>query len=245
MTSYSDHIVFVDESGDHSLESINTDYPVFVLSFCIINKTIYAESLAPAVKKLKFEFFGHDAVILHERDIRKKDGAFAKFGKEARESFLESLTSIIAATEFTLIAIVIDKEKHKRRYVAPDHPYHLAMGFGLERLYRLMKSRGQETRVTHVLCEARGKIEDRQLELEFRRICDGRNYFNGAMPFEIIMTDKKANCEGLQIADLMARPIGMSVLRPDQPNRAMEALQEKFYRNEKGEKNGFGLKIFP
>ena len=71
------------------------------------------------------------------------------------------------------------------------------------------------------------------------------NYFNSKLPFEIIITDKKANCEGLQIADLMARPIGMSVLRPNQSNRAMEVLEKKFYVNEWGNKNGFGLKIFP
>ena len=29
------------------------------------------------------------------------------------------------------------------------------------------------------------------------------------------------NSEGMQIADLTARPIGLSVLRPDQKNRAM------------------------
>ena len=32
--AFGDHIVFVDESGDHSLTSINPDYPVFVLAFC-------------------------------------------------------------------------------------------------------------------------------------------------------------------------------------------------------------------
>ena len=29
----SDYIVFVDESGDHSLESLNPDYPIFVMGW--------------------------------------------------------------------------------------------------------------------------------------------------------------------------------------------------------------------
>jgi hypothetical protein len=29
----SDYIIYVDESGDHGLSSINEQYPVFVLSF--------------------------------------------------------------------------------------------------------------------------------------------------------------------------------------------------------------------
>ncbi|WP_228144603.1 DUF3800 domain-containing protein [Moraxella lacunata] len=31
-------IVYVDESGDHNLDNINSKYPIFVLAFCIFNK---------------------------------------------------------------------------------------------------------------------------------------------------------------------------------------------------------------
>jgi len=47
------------------------------------------------------------------------------------------------------------------------------------------------------------------------------------LPFEIIIADKKVNCAGLQLADLMARPIGMHCLRPEQSNRAFEVIYEK------------------
>ena len=40
---FSDYIVYVDESGDHSLESINPEYPLFVLSFCIFLKNAIFE----------------------------------------------------------------------------------------------------------------------------------------------------------------------------------------------------------
>lgn len=85
-TAHSDYIVYVDESGDHSLESINPEYPLFVLSFCIFRKAAYTNSVTPAVRNLKFETFGHDMVILHEHDIRKKRGAFSRLGKEPREA---------------------------------------------------------------------------------------------------------------------------------------------------------------
>jgi hypothetical protein len=243
--SHSDYIVYVDESGDHSLESINPEYPLFVLSFCIFRKDTYASAMTPAVRRLKFETFGHDMVVLHEIDIRKKRGAFAKLGKEAREQFLHVLTDIIDATDFKLVAVVIDKRKLKARYSSPEHPYHLAMGFGLERIYRYLLSRGQAERLTYLVCEARGAKEDAELELEFRRIRDGRNYFNKPLPFELIIADKKTNSEGMQLADLTARPIGLSVLRPEQGNRAMAILEKKFCRDGYGEKAGVGLKIFP
>jgi hypothetical protein len=241
----SDYVVFVDESGDHSLESVDPDYPLFVLSFCVMHKGIYTDFVTPAVRRLKFATFGHDLVILHEHDIRKKKGAFAKLGKEEREAFMEELTTIMKGAEFTLLAIVNDKRKLKTQYAAPAHPYHLAMEFGLERLNGFLLNNGQKDRLTYLICEARGAKEDAELELEFRRICDGRNYRGARMPFDLIMADKKTNSEGLQLADLTARPVGLSILRPEQPNRAMQVLEQKFYRNTRGEKKGFGLKCFP
>ena len=62
--------------------------------------------------------------------------------------------------------------------------------------------------------------------------------------FELIFADKRSNSAGLQLADLVARPIGMSVLRPEQQNRAFEALQEKFVQ-QNGRTHGWGLKVFP
>ena len=73
---FGDYIVFVDESGDHSLASINPDYPVFVLAFCIVSCAAYIEQITSAVRRLKMHTFGHDLVILHEHDLRKKTGPF-------------------------------------------------------------------------------------------------------------------------------------------------------------------------
>jgi hypothetical protein len=38
MQAFSDYIVFVDESGDHSLVKIDPGYPIFVLACCLIEK---------------------------------------------------------------------------------------------------------------------------------------------------------------------------------------------------------------
>jgi len=240
---FSDFIVYVDESGDHSLESINPQYPVFVLSFCVFRKSYYAESVTPAIRKLKFATFGHDMVVLHEIDIRHRKGAFSRLAKEQRADFMDSLTDIIAAADFQLVAVVIDKIRLKDRFSRPKHPYHLALAFGLERIYRLLESQSQHHALTHVVCEARGAREDAELELEFRRIQAGDNTFRKPLPFDLVVADKKTNSEGLQLADLTARPIGLSVLRPEQPNRAVKVLDAKFYRDEADA--GTGLKIFP
>ena len=74
---FSDYIVYVDESGDHGLKTIDPNYPVFVLAFCIFHKQRYVEQIVPAIQGFKLKHFGHDQVILHETDIRKDRGDFS------------------------------------------------------------------------------------------------------------------------------------------------------------------------
>ncbi|MBU9272719.1 DUF3800 domain-containing protein [Burkholderia gladioli] len=242
---HSDYIVFVDESGDHSLTSIDPDYPIFVLCFCIIKKSDYASVLVPKIKQLKFDTFGHDCVVLHEIDIRRKRGAFAKLSKEPRERFMDALTAIIDEAEMTVVAVIIDKQRLKEKYSNPFNPYHIGIQYGLERVRHFLRMNSQHETLTHVVCEARGSREDADLELQFRRVCDGDNRGRVQYHFDIVICDKKANSEGLQISDLMARPIGLSHLRPDQPNRAYEVLEQKFFTGNGGTISGNGRKIFP
>ena len=105
--------------------------------------------------------------------------------------------------------------------------------------------KAQSEKITPVIVEKRGKKEDDELELVFRRICDGSNYFNKPLPFQLVMIDKKANSAGLQIADLIARPIGIKIMRPQQKNRAYDILNGKFRKSPWGTVKGWGLKMFP
>lgn len=241
---FSDSIVFVDETGDHGMTSINRDFPLFGLSFCVFSKQDYIAQVTPALRRLKFDTFGHDMVVLHEHDIRKKENAFAHMNREPREAFLDALTQIIATAPFTLVAAVIDK-RALQSATAPSNPYHLALLFGLERVFKLLALRGQSDHLTHIVVESRGKREDTELELEFRRISEGANELNHPLPFRLIMADKRANSEGLQLADMVARPVALSVLRPSQPNRAFDVLRTKFWRDASGRVENCGLKLFP
>jgi len=251
-SNFSDFIVYVDESGDHNLLSIDAQYPIFVLAFCIFYKEHYSNNVVPKLQKIKFEYFGHDLVILHENEIRKEKGDFNIFkSKEERVKFLEHLTNIIDDSNFILASCVIEKNKIRETDIdSHENPYHIALRYCLETLYDLVREKGQETKQTHVLVEMRGDKEDRELELEFRRICDSSNKYNKQLPFKIKMVNKQANSAGLQLADLVARPIGRHVLDPSQKNRAFEVLKPKFYckggRKNVGENfNDWGLKHFP
>ena len=83
------------------------------------------------------------------------------------------------------------------------------------------------------------------MELEFSHVCSGHNSLKKILPFELIIADKKTNSEGLQFADLAARPIGLSVVRPGQMNRAFQILQKKLHKNQDGEVAGYGFHLYP
>ena len=83
--------------------------------------------------------------------------------------------------------------------------------------------------------------EDRELELEFRRICDGEDSQGRALPFNVVFADKKTNLAGLQLADLVARPVGINYMRPAQPNQAFDVLRQKFFCDGGRSKVGIGF----
>lgn len=190
--NFSDYIVYVDESGDHGLITIDPSYPVFVLVFCIFKKDDYINIAIPLLQLFKFAHFGHDQVILHETDIRKDRGDFAFLKSLAvKTAFLDELTSIIKKTPFVLISTVIKKEPYRQRYSSPENPYHIALRYGLERIFYFLSEQQASLRTTHIVVEKRGKAEDDELELEFRRVCDGFNYLQKPLPFELVFADKK------------------------------------------------------
>lgn len=208
-TEFSDYIVYVDESGDHSLGSIDRDYPLFVLAFCVFRKDHYLEKVVPALQSFKFKYHGHDMVVLHELDIRKSRGPFnILLDKKVRIPFMTDLSSLIDSAPFTLITSVIDKQRHLERYGCNAHsPYDLSLLFCMERLAHFISIHNQQERQVHIVLERRGKKEDDELELVFRRYCDRDNF-----PFNPVFAHKQNNSAGLQLADLVARPIGRHVI---------------------------------
>lgn len=243
---FSDYLVFVDESGSPALGNVDPDYPILVLAFLIVRKTDYLSEIVPALQKFKFHHFGHDQVILHEREIRRDIGAFSFLKTPAlKQAFLNELSEIMATAPFSLVSVIIRKDILQARYKSPENPYHLALQYGLERVHGFLRQQESKPNpVVHMVVEKRGGNEDDELELEFRRICDGANFKRDDFPFELVFAHKQSNSSGLQLADLVARPVGMSVIRPDQPNRAFELLRSKLVQVE-GNTKGWGLKVFP
>jgi hypothetical protein len=155
---FSKYIVYVDESGDHGLLSIDSSYPVFVLAFCIFEKSTYAEVISPAIQKFKFKHFGHDMVVLHEQKIRKSIDDFKiLINAECRQVFMSDLNLLMQEAPFTLIAVGINKLTLQEKYMVPSNPYHLALYIGLERIYDFLWGKDDRFKILHIIFESRGK----------------------------------------------------------------------------------------
>lgn len=243
MPENSDYIVYVDESGDHGLKGIDPEFPAFCLSFCIVKKSIYSEQIVPAFQQFKFRHWGHDNIILHEHEIRKHKGEFSflRRNPSEREAFFEELNTLMRDAAITIVGCVIDKPKLVAKYGDPWNPYETAMHMCLERVLGELLSLGEEDKLAHVVFESRGPKEDKDLEIEFRRVCSNQMHWGyrslnfDRMKFEPKFVSKKANSTGLQLADLIARPIAIRYLRPKQENRAYDIIKDKSLK----------LKFFP
>lgn len=240
------HIAYFDESGDHGLESIDPDFPAFVLCGCVYEIADYLKIEAPAFSAIKFANFGHDAVVMHSRHIRKQLGPFKILQDSAtRIRFLGEIAAFFRSSKATIIAAAIRKDHHKEHYKHPDDPYEIALLFCLERLYGYMMDRGDQANTVTCVFEQRGQADDDRLAKVFREVCGGANQWGCRFPFEMAFANKQQNMPGLQIADLAAYPIARHVINPAMANPSYDVIEPRFRRSPYGKVIGWGLKIFP
>lgn len=246
-----DTVLFLDETGDHSLGTVDPSFPIFLLCGCLFTRDAY-ENFCTASSVVKMNFWNTKDVIFHSRCIRRYNEPFhILFDKELKERFLNDLNKLVEDASFTVFAAAIDKEAHLRKYgkVAID-PYDMSLSFIMERVIFYLSDLSKRERKTitcKLVFEKRGKKEDIHMTSQFNKIRDaGTGYVDASrMKLHIIGCDFKAKTEnhnGLQCADLCAYPLARSLVLKGSPSKAADIVRPKIYAN-----NGrqYGLKIFP
>ena len=199
-------LVYVDESGSPSSSRTDPNYPIFVMAACVFEPDVYASQLLPAVGALKIRHLGSDSPVLHESEIRKRLGIFNFKGDvQARADFIEGLSRVVQDCVPRVVAAVVCHSDSER-------DVDLA---ALEALWAGFQHDGSGS--SHWVFERRGKREDAAVSRAFDSLM-----LSGAT-HEFV--SKGSGLAGLEMADMLARPIGLSVLRPAQPNRALEGLR--------------------
>lgn len=241
---------FLDETGDHGLSFIDKNFPLFLLCGCLIREDKLKE-MESQIQLFKLKYFKTNEVILHSRDIRKCEGAFqVLFDLTLKESFYNDLNHIIGKSDYKIIAAAVNKEEHIKKYgKGAADPYGLSLSFIMERLIFCLDDTDKNATVD-IKAEERGSKEDKMLISHFNSILDrGTFYVSSERLKDRIASfkfhNKRSNIIGLQIADLNAYPLARNLLNPKEPYIPFKILEDKIYCNKKGEREGWGLKVFP
>ena len=201
MSSYT---VFLDESGDHGLVSINRDYPVLALCGVAIEDDYYSRVVLPRLDAFKVQHFGNARVQLHYRVFTFKAGPFKKLADPAEAfAFENAVAGLIGDLDATVFCAVIRKADYLQRY-GPTRPvdqylpadlYLMALDFVLERVAKCLEER--ETATGTVIAEARGKREDEQVRAEYRELlARGTQFLSG----ERSCSQDRPHCFGRRFA---------------------------------------------
>jgi hypothetical protein len=167
---------------------------------------------------IHFPLAGDHVILVRTRIVGRK-GPFGVLKDEAKNQAWEcDLLEFLSEARMTLFVIVIDKLSHLVTYGdRAFHPYIYCLEVLLERLRGCLNRSGG---AADVLAEARGKVEDGQLKAAYQEIRTRGTDFISGEDFEKVLTSrdlkldkKEADVAGLQIADLLASPSKLDVLR--------------------------------
>lgn len=226
-------LVFVDESGDHSAGPNNDEYPIFVMVACAFHAEDYAEEFLPAMTRLKTRHWGHEGIILHEREIRRPQGDFRMLmNRGIREPFQAELGRLVSGSGASLHAVAWDKRTMGNRDTFGD-----IYAECLRRLVTEVKMAAAGERPQppmRWILESRGKREDAELLRQAQP-------FLGSTHTRVALVPKHRNVAGLQLADLCARPIGSRLINPDRESRAYDCIRPLIAKPTQGPVSDCGL----
>ncbi len=256
--------LYVDESGDHVFNQLDAPAHRFLcLLGCWFRNPDYV-TFHRSLELFKLAHIPHhpdDPPILHREDIINRRGYFAHLQDLAvRQAFDHALLELIRAARFRVVAVVIDKlALHQKYGEAAAHPYHLAMGFMLQRYCGYLN---HVNRTGDVLAESRGGREDRLLMDSYSRVYDQGVWRTASQTFQLALTSKQlkvknkaANIAGLQLADLLGHPVRQLIIREagysnEQPPpfaaRLLTILESKFNHHLYDQRvSGYGKILYP
>jgi hypothetical protein len=204
-------------------------------------------------KGWKHANLGSDAVV-HEPDIRR---GRVPFQGSQGEAAVATLPAILGELDFAALAVVVRRAEYVATFGTgpldaslPDHVYLMALDFLMERVVLVLDKQFGGARAV-VVAESRGPKEDALLQHEFSRLhLDGTSYISPAwfrqqLDSGIRFHPKTANITGLQLADLLARPVGEKVSNPRSDPPRWAVFRDKLCQGTETKNSITGLKIIP
>ena len=202
-------LVYIDETGDHNLVNIDSQYPIFGLGALLISEENYL-ILNKEVEKLKIEFFKdiHNDFILHSSELkrpldkRSDPRNSVMLNPITRKQFYTEFDKrVIDDIDFKIITCFIMKKRMVDTYKYPIDPYHFSFENLLNRIIRYGGS------VNSIYAEKRGEELNTLLMAEYERFktIGVHSYTADAISTKtnLKLINKKENVAGLQVIDLI------------------------------------------
>ena len=157
-------VLFLDESGDHSLSAIDPQYPIFVLGGVIVEKDYAEGPMVEALHRLKLECFGRDDLILHTSDMIRNRNGFERMKEPAfREKFYGKLNELMLSLNYQVVACAIKKDAHLAKHgIGALDPYMLSLDILIERFCFEI---GKQGSTGFIMAEKRNPTLDHELDL--------------------------------------------------------------------------------
>ena len=239
-------ILFLDESGDHSLSKIDSQYPVFVLGGIIADRAYAEGEMTRRVEALKIRFFGRSDIVLHTADLaRNRNGFERMLDSTFRNEFFAALNALMSSLDYQVVACAIRKDEHLKRYnISALDPYFLALEILVERFcFELRNDTGI------IVAESRGSTLDNQLEIAWLNLkIQGTRFLRPAKLVKRIsglsLRDKSCGIAALELADLVVSPIGRHIVGKT-PKEDFRIIEQKFRCDASGNYLGPGLVTLP
>ncbi|TXD48981.1 MULTISPECIES: DUF3800 domain-containing protein [unclassified Polaribacter] len=241
------YYLFLDESGDHGLEKIDENFPIFLLCGILVSEENY-KIVKEKINKIKLEFWNNNNVVFHSRDIRKCNNEFQIFfDLDLKKRFYKAVNNLISINNYKIISSSISKLAFIKKYGKLENDvYEIALSFVLERAIFCLDD-FKDCSELEIIIEKRGKKEDLKLSKHIQKITQVGTYYVTPerirkLGFKTKFSWKRENINGLQLADLIAYPTARYVLNPTGVHLSFDTFKQNFYT-----KNGkvYGLKKFP
>jgi len=256
--------LYIDETGNSDTKSAaDPNHRFLTLTGVIIHLDYVDKILHPQMEDLKRRYFkSHpdDPIILHRSDINNARGSFyALKNPSVREAFDTEVLRLIGEWNYKVISVIIDKKELLDRYSVWQYdPYHYSLKVILERYVYFLE---QNHAIGDAMAESRGGKEDMRLKLSYERLYESGSEYISTLRFHQVLSSKQlkvknksSNVSGLQLADLLAHPSRLQMLRTynlkDEDysqkfaGRIVELLKSKYLS--RGLKiEGYGMKKLP
>lgn len=239
-------VMYLDESGDHNLQVIDRDYPIFVLGGVILESPQAEHEMQQKLDALKRELFGNSQIILHTSDITRNRRGFERLQEsEFRKEFYARINQFMAESQFMITACAIRKCPHTHSLNPIKTDAYLRSLSVLTGLFanEITASKSQGI----IIAERRGNQLDNQLITAWEQFLtqQGATQFsapNWTSKINLQLRSKRENLAGLQLADLVVGPIGRHLIGKS-PKDDFRIIERKLLRNEKGQSDGHGIVI--